>query len=145
MPDQWRVEADDEWLSAHSSANFDRLRRRFQRFGRLADAVSHAELGPFAGAPRNPKLKVGGKAYAVVRYAEHRISHTTVTVDLDRCRRCGHRLAERHTMTSIREDGVRIVVGAVRTCRRCQADSWMFYSRMPSVTRARKVAGRVVL
>jgi hypothetical protein len=145
MGDEWRIEADDAWLAAHSSDTFDRLRRRLRRLGRLADAVSHAELGPLAGAPRNPRLKVGGRAYALIRYAEHRISHTTITIHLDRCRRCGHRLVERHMMTCVGEDGVRVVVGTVRTCRSCQADSWMFYSRMPSVIRARRVARKVVL
>lgn len=141
----WRVEADDEWLAAHSSANFERIRRRLRGFGRMADAVSLAELGPYGGAPRNPKLKIGGKAYAVVRYAMHSISHTTITVDLDRCRRCGRLLEERHALTCVDERGHRVVVGSVRTCRRCQAESWMFHSGMPSVGRARRVARKVVL
>jgi hypothetical protein len=145
MAERWRIEADDEWLARHSSDTFARLRRRLRRFGVVADAVSNAELGPFAGAPRNPRLKVGGKAYAIVRYAEHRMSHTTVTVDLDACRRCGRQLVQRHTVKCVRENGERVVVGAVRTCPRCQADSWMLYSRMPSVNRARRVARRVVL
>ncbi|HKT03864.1 MAG TPA: hypothetical protein VJT31_30405 [Rugosimonospora sp.] len=145
MAERWRFEADDEWLAAHSSDSFGRLRRRLRPFGRFADAVSLAELGPFGGAPRNPKLKVGGRAYALVRYAEHYVSHTRIQVVPDRCRRCGHRLAERHVVTRVRETGRRVVVGSVRTCRRCQAGSWMFFSHMPTVARARRVASKVVL
>jgi hypothetical protein len=145
LVDGWRVEADAEWLAAHSSDNFGRLRRRLRQVGRMADAVSHAELGPFAGAPRNPRLKLGGRAYAVVRYAEHRMSYTAVTVHIDRCRRCGRRLVERHTLVMLSESGVRLPVGVVRTCRRCQADSWMFYSRMPAVERARRATRKIVL
>lgn len=145
MAESWRIEADDEWLAAHRSDNFDRLRRRLRGLGRFADAISNAELGPFAGAPRRPRLKVGGKAYAVVRYAEHHMSHTTIRMDLSRCRRCGRRLEEQHAMTVVREDGTRIAVGTVRVCRRCQAESWMFTSGMPSVARARRAYRKVVL
>jgi hypothetical protein len=145
MSDRWRVEADDEWLAQHSSDNFDRLRRRFRGIARLAGAVGEAEWGPFAGARSRPRLKIGGKAYSVVRYVSQRISYTVVAVDLDRCRRCGYPLVERQALRCVREDGARFVVGAVRTCRRCQSDSWTFHSRMPSVNRARKVARRVVL
>ena len=145
MAERWRVEADDAWLATHRSDNFNRIRRRLRGMSRLADAMSHAELGPFAGAPRNPRLKIGGKAYAVVRYAEHRISYTTVTIDPDICRRCGRPLLESATVTCVDEHGARVRVGTVRTCRRCQADSWMFHSGMPSVMRARRVARRIVL
>jgi RNase P subunit RPR2 len=145
MPEQWRVEADPEWLARHSSDNFQRIRRRLRGMSRLADAISHAELGPFAGAPRNPKLKIGGRAYAVVRYAANRISHTVVRIDPDVCRRCDRPLVESATVTTIDENGYRTPVGTVRTCRWCQADSWMFHSRMPSVARARRVARRIVL
>jgi hypothetical protein len=142
---QWRVEADDEWLAQHSSANFERLRRRFRGIAHLADAVGQAELGPFQGARSRPQLKIGGRAYSVVRYVTQRISYTTVSLDLNTCRRCGYPLEVRQAMSVVREDGVRVRVGAIRTCRRCQADSWVFHSRMPSVNRARKVSRRVVL
>jgi uncharacterized protein with PIN domain len=98
-----------------------------------------------AGAPRRPQLKIGGKAYAVVRYAEHRISYTTIALDVQRCRRCGYRLVQVHRIKTVHEDGTRRVVGAVRMCRRCKANSWMFFSRMPTVERARERARRVVL
>src|SRR6266545_3892453 len=101
MADDWRVEADDGWLAAHSSNSFARIRRRLSSFGRLADAVSQAELGPYGGTPRNPRLKIGGKAYSVVRYAEHGISHTAVSVDLERCRRCGALLVETHRLIQV--------------------------------------------
>jgi hypothetical protein len=145
MAEQWRIEADDEWLATHSSTNLARLRRRFRRFGALGDAISHAELGPLGGAPRRPRLKVGGRSYSYVRYVESHIAYTAVQVDLRRCRRCGRRLTEVHRMTSVDEDGVRVVVGAARACRHCQIDSWLFFSRMPAVGRARTRDRKVVL
>lgn len=141
----WRVEADDEWLAAHKSDTFARLRRKFARFGVLGEAMSNAEMGPFGGAPRNPRLKLGGKTYAFIRYAEHRISYTAIVLDLQSCRRCGRRLVHVHRIKTVREDGTRRLVGTVRMCRRCRASSWLFFSRMPTVERAREVARKVVL
>jgi hypothetical protein len=141
----WRVEADDEWLAAHKSDTFARLRRKFARFGLFGEAFSNAETGPFGGAPRNPRLKLGGKTYAVVRYAEHRISYTAILLDVQRCRRCGLRLVHVHRIKTINEDGSRRVVGTVRMCRRCRSNSWLFFSRMPAVERARETARKVVL
>src|SRR6266508_3810751 len=143
MADDWRVEADDDWLAAHSSDQLARLRRRLSAFGRFAGAVSQAELGPYGGAPRNPRLTIGRKAYSVVRHVEHHISYTAITVDLERCRRCGQVLAERHRLTRVDHEGVRVVFGALGLCRRCQADAWLFYSRMPATARARHRARKV--
>lgn len=144
MAGEWRVEADDEWLSRHRSANFERLRRRASMFGVLGGAMSQAELGPFGGAPRRPKLSIGGRAYAVVRYAQHQMAYTAIQVDPATCRRCGRPLAEVHRIVYAR-GSARNEVGVVRSCRSCQADSWLFWSRMPSTSRARRVARRVVL
>jgi hypothetical protein len=144
-PDGWRIEADDEWLASHRSTSFANLRLRMRRFGLVADAVSQAEMGPYGGAPRNPRLKPGTKAYAVVRYATHRITYTTVYVELRRCRFCGQRVAEVHRMVYVRRNGDQMVVGALQACRRCQGDSWLFRSRMPSVVRARAQYRKVVI
>jgi hypothetical protein len=148
--ESWRVEADDEWLAAHKSDNFARFRRKLANLGLLglgdaATAVGPVILGPMAGAPRKPPLKIGGKAYAVVRYAEHRISYTTIALDVQRCRRCGLRLVHVHRIETVSEDGTRRMVGTVRACRRCKANSWLFFSRMPTVERARARDRRVVL
>jgi hypothetical protein len=148
--ESWRVEADDEWLAAHKSSNFAKFRQKLANLGLLglgeaASGAAPALLGPMAGAPRRPQLKIGGKAYAVVRYAEHRISYTTIALDIERCRRCGYRLVHVHRITMVRENGTRRVVGTVRMCRRCKANSWLFFSRMPTVERARERARRVVL
>ncbi|GIE95317.1 hypothetical protein Ari01nite_27820 [Paractinoplanes rishiriensis] len=36
----------------------------------LGGAFSHADLGPFAGAPRNPDLRIGDeKSYSTIHYA----------------------------------------------------------------------------
>jgi hypothetical protein len=145
MADDWRREADDDWLAAHRSTNFERLRRRVRMLGGLAEAMSNAELGPLAGAPRRPRLKIGGKTYAMVRYTTHHIAYTTIHVDPGLCRRCGQQLVEVHRIVYARGEDARTTVGTVRTCRRCQGDSWMSLSRMPSVTRARRVARKIVL
>jgi hypothetical protein len=145
LAEQWRTEADDEWLAGHRSDNFARLRRRLRRLGALSDGISQAELGPFGGAPRRPQLKIGGRSYAVVRYTTQHIAYTTIHLDLTRCRRCGRPLVEVHRIVSVAGDGLRTTVGAVRRCRKCQADSWLFHSRMPSVERARNVARKIVL
>lgn len=44
--------------------------RRCKLFGGVGDAFSHADTGPYAGAPRNPNLSPddGSRAYSVVRY-----------------------------------------------------------------------------
>lgn len=144
MPEQWRTEADPEWLARHRSDSFARIRRRVMGVGRLADAMSHAELGPFGGAPRRPELKIGGATYSSVRYATHRITYTTIHVYLQRCRRCGA-VVEAHRLVYVREDGARRAIGSLRVCRTCQANSWLFYSRMPATTRARTWARKVVI
>jgi hypothetical protein len=145
QPDrEWRTEADDEWLARHKSDNFARLRRRLRHLGMLAGPIADAELGPFGGAPRKPQLRIGGKTYATVRYAHLRHNYTVIEIDLDRCRRCGYRLREVHRIVTWRAEQRRIV-GELRVCPRCQADSWMFRSRMPTTVRARSTARRTVL
>jgi RNase P subunit RPR2 len=142
---RWRVEADAEWLAKHSSTNFARLRMRVGKLSGLASAMSNAEMGPYGGAPRKPQLKLGGRAYAVIRYAHHRLSYTTVRVELERCPRCGRPMVEAHNAARVRADGGQVSVGTVRKCRRCDADSWLFASRLPATTRARIKARKVVL
>lgn len=144
MTNEWRIEADPEWLATHSSDTFQRLRRRTRLLGGLGDATSNAELGPFGGAPRRPQLKIGSKEYSVVRYADHHLSYTVIQVDPVVCRRCGASMAERHLIARM-TDGVRTPVGSVRMCRNCQAESWMFRSHMPATRRARRWGRKVVL
>jgi hypothetical protein len=144
MAEDWRTEADPEWLRRHQSQNFARLRKRMRMAGGFADAVSHAELGPFGGAPRRPQLKIEGAKYSTVRYTTHRIAYTTIHVYRQRCRRCGAEV-DSHRIVYVRESGDRKVVGSLQVCRACQANSWMFYSRMPTTVRARAWARKVVL
>lgn len=67
----WRVEADDQWLLAHSGDALARVRRVFHPLAGGADAVSHSALGAiFGGTPRNPPLKVKDITGEQVRYAE---------------------------------------------------------------------------
>lgn len=141
----WRVEADDAWHAAHSSDTFARLRRRFRGSSRFGDAVSNADLGPLAGAPRNPRLKIGGREYSYVRYVEHRIAYTIIVIDLERCRICDRKMVEVHRLRKVADDGGMLTVGSVRMCRSCQSTSWLFHSRMPATNRARARTRKVVL
>ncbi|MEV4508462.1 hypothetical protein AB0K00_05845, partial [Dactylosporangium sp. NPDC049525] len=111
------------------------LRRRFRIFGGVAGAVSHADMGPYAGAPRDPDLRVGDeKSYSTVRYTTQEVAYTAIGADPDECPRCRRPLVERHRLEYVRGD-TRVPVGAVRTCRGCQTDSWLLRSRMPAVSR----------
>ena len=139
MSRPWRFEADDEWLAGRRSTFFKRRRSR------LAEAVSNAELAPFGGAPRSPRLKVTDRGYSYVRHAERQYSHTTIQVDLLQCRTCGHRLLEEHRLLVRTADGGELTVGWVRMCRRCQKEAWLFTSHMPSVLSGRKRDTKVVL
>jgi hypothetical protein len=142
--DDWRTEADPEWLRHHRSENFVRMRRRLRALGSFSDAVSHAELGPFGGAPRNPQLRIEGAKYSTVRYTQHRIAYTTIHIYLQRCRRCGAEV-ESHRVICVRADGGRRMLGTLQVCRECQLNSWMFHSRMPATARARAWARKVVV
>jgi hypothetical protein len=145
----WRTEADDDWLPSHRSNVMRWLRRRFRGIAPVGDAFSWADTGPYAGAPRNPRLRAdeGAKKYSTVRYATHTIAYTATvtTTDQDRCRRCGEPLAETHQLRYVRDGVTPEQVGAVRTCHGCQADSWLFGSKMPSARRARARARRNVV
>jgi hypothetical protein len=144
-PEPWRTEADEEWLAAHSSDSFARVRRALGRVGLgggLGEAVSQAELGPFGGAPRNPPLRLESKGYSTIRPAAQKYAHTVVQVDTEPCRRCGAEPATAQRVTCVREDGARVVVGTVRLCAACQAP---YESPMPATARARERARRVVL
>jgi len=138
-PEHWRVEADDQWHAAHRSTFFKRRRSR------LAGAISLAELGPFGGAPRRPTLKLTDKDYSHVRYAERYFSYTTIQIDLLECRICGNRLLEQHRLLLRGENGSHRALGRVRKCRRCDKESWLFTSHMPTVLAARRRQTKVVL
>jgi hypothetical protein len=136
---EWRIEADDEWLSLRRTTFFRRHRSR------LFGAVANAELGPFGGAPRNPRLKLEDKVYSHVRYVLRGYSYTSVQVDLLGCPRCGYRLLEEHRLVLHRADGAAVTLGRVRMCRRCHREAWLFTSHMPSILAARARQAKVVL
>jgi hypothetical protein len=142
----WRGEADDEWVAGHRSNLMAWLRRRFGALRGVGEAVSDAETGPYAGAPRNPRLRLeDDPGYATVRYATDRMAYTTTTTTADVCERCGRPLVEEHEIEYVRGEGGHLPVGAVRACRACQAGSWLRESRMPTVSRARDAARRNVV
>jgi hypothetical protein len=136
---EWRTEADDAWHAAHRGAFFKRRRSRY--FAAIADA----ELGPFRGAPRNPRLKLPDQGYSHLRYAQRTYAYTTVTVELERCRICGHHLLERHRLLTWTQAGVVRLVGSLAKCRRCHRESWLFTSHMPATERGRRRDAKVVL
>jgi hypothetical protein len=119
--------------------------RRFRLMHVVGGAVSRAEMGPYAGAPRNPELRIdGNKGYSAVRYTTERIAYTTTTATAAQCSRCGEPLVEEHEIDRVR-DGGSIALGAVRTCRGCQADSWLVRSHMPAASRARVASRKVIV
>jgi hypothetical protein len=139
VADDWRYEADDQWLAGRRSTFFKRRRSRF------ASAVADAQLGPFRGAPRNPALKLTDKGYAHVRYAPRSYSYLAVQVELLRCGSCGHRLLEEHRLVLRHSEGPHRTLGLVRMCRRCQKEAWLFISHMPSARVGRRRDAKAVL
>jgi hypothetical protein len=143
----WRGEADDEWLSTHRGETFATLRSYLRPFigTQIGDALSRSEIaGVLLSPPRNPPLGRPSRTEQV-RYAEQHYAYTTIQVDLALCRICGSRLLERHRVWFVRGNGLRRTIGEVRMCRSCQADSWMFHSRMLSAEDARARGVKVVL
>ena len=112
----------------------------------VANAVSHADTGPFAGAPRNPTLRVDDEnTYSTVRYSTDRYAYTSTSTHPDECAQCGSRLVESHEIEQVQGDESRKAVGSVKTCRSCQSDSWMLHSRMPSTAQARKASRKTIV
>lgn len=121
------------------------FRRRFSRVLTAGNAVSNAELGPFAGAPRNPRLRVATSRYSVVRHVVAVYAYTSIKVMLEYCSGCGRPVQEAHHAMTVRSDGVRLYLGAVRRCRSCAGDSWLFRTHMPAGAKARLQAAKTVL
>ncbi len=144
----WRTEADEEWLARHRSNRFERIRRWFGDSGAgIAGAISQAELGPFGGAPRKPKLKQENAEYSHVRPVSRGIAHTTIAAaatDPEHCRQCGQPV-EVHDVNTVGPDGERVNVGSIQQCDHCGADSWQLRSHMPAVERFRRQARKTVL
>ncbi|MEV0272381.1 hypothetical protein AB0H43_26695 [Hamadaea sp. NPDC050747] len=143
--ESWRVEADGEWLARHQSRTMANVRRRFSRILIAGNAVSNAELGPFGGAPRNPSLRPAPSRYAVIRHVVAVYAYTSIRLMLEYCQRCGRPMQEAHHVATVRADGVRLSLGAVRSCRTCDSDSWLFRSHMPATHEARRQADKTVL
>jgi hypothetical protein len=117
------------------------LRSRLGVFGGIAGAVSHADLGPYAGAPRNPSLRIDEERYSTVRYTTHHIAHVATAMSSELCPDCGQPVAETHEIQQMQGDDVQLRVGAVRACRACEPDSWLLRSQTVAALRARE-AGR---
>jgi hypothetical protein len=131
MTEDWRYEADEEWLAAHRGRFFKRRRSKFLL------ALADANLGPYRGAPRKPALRLSDKEYSFIRIAPHEYTHTAIQVDLHHCQRCGRLMLEEHRLVyRIAGSGER-TLGLMRGCRHCEKDGWLFRSGMPSA-----IAGR---
>lgn len=139
VSEAWRYESDDEWLAGRRSTFFRRRRSR------LGQAFANAELGPFGGAPRSPRLRLDSRGYTHIRYALREYAYTTIQVDLLECRICGGRLLEEHRLVLRRQDGTALSLGRVRKCRRCDRESWLFTSHMPAVLAGRRRDRKAVL
>jgi hypothetical protein len=138
VPETWRYEADEDWLAGRRSAFF---RRRRARLGR---ALADAELGPFAGAPRDPRLKLESKGYTHIRYALREYSYTTIQIDLLECRVCGGRAGAAPDGAAPRRR-LHADARSLRRCRRCDRESWLFTSHMPAAAAGRGRDRKVVL
>ncbi|MEJ3748991.1 hypothetical protein WEI85_37705 [Actinomycetes bacterium KLBMP 9797] len=144
--DAWRAAADDEWLAERRSGLMAWLRRLPVLRG-IGGAVSHADTGPYAGAPRDPDLRVddGAHEYSVVRYATHHIAYTSTSTRPEECPRCGQPVSETHELAYVDGGQARGTVGAVRACRDCHPESWLRRSHMPGPVRRRAAARRNVV
>jgi len=143
----WRAEADDAWLADHRGDAFGRI-RRIMRFGTgLGTAIADsAAQGFLLSPPRNPTLKVKDITGEQIRYAERQYAFTTVQlVRDDACRRCGGPYADTHRLVFVDQYGGQMSVGAIRKCRRCDADAWLFRSWMPAYQRRAARNARAVL
>lgn len=143
-PDEWRTEADDEWLASHSGGVMIRL-GRFAGGG-LADGVSNsAAAGLLGSTPRHPPLKVRDGQAEQIRYAEGQYAYTTVATRQQYCPRCGGPTAEQVGLERVTEDGEHQVTGSLCRCRECDADSFMFRSWMPRALARARLRRRIVL
>lgn len=134
--------SDDEWGAERRSGFMGRLRRRFRILGGVAGAVSFADTGPYAGAPRNPNLRVDDeRTYSTVRYTTNHIAHIATSTTTHVCPKCGSPVAETHEIQHRQGDDIRLRMGATSACRSCEPNSWLLRSQMNAVSRSR-VAGR---
>ncbi|GIJ52255.1 hypothetical protein Val02_91410 [Virgisporangium aliadipatigenens] len=147
MTDEWRTEADDAWSAERRSGFMAWLRRRFRFLGGVSSAVSHADTGPYAGAPRDPSLRVDDeKTYSTVRYTTEHVAYTTTASGSasGECPTCGAPTADEHGIDYVAGTDRRRL-GAVSSCPRCAASSWLARSRMPAAGRARRASRKTVL
>ena len=120
--------------------------RRLPILRRLAGAVPHADLGPYAGAPREPDLRVdGADGYSLVRYATSHIAYTCTSTSQELCPRCGQPVRETHNLRYMGGTQTSRSIGVVHACRDCHPDTWLRRSQMPGAIRQRQANHRNVL
>lgn len=138
--DEWRNEADEQWLAEHRSKFFKRRRSA------LGQAVSQAEIGPFGGAPRNPDLTKGFKAYSTIRNAYKQASYTEIRVTTSYCRTCGTRSLQLHRLSAyVGESDRQATFGQLEMCSKCDEGSWLFTVHGPRTEAARARARKTVI
>ncbi|MET7403713.1 zf-TFIIB domain-containing protein [Dactylosporangium sp. NPDC005572] len=122
----------------------DWFRRRLRFLGGVASAVSHADTGPFAGAPRNPGLRIDDEqSWSTIRYTTDTVAYTTIATTAERCPACGAPLVETHEVERHGAGGA--ALGTVRTCPDCGTGGWLRESRMPRTAQARERSRRNVV
>jgi hypothetical protein len=141
MSNQSSREAPDEWRAERRSGFMSWLRRRFRIFGGVAGAVSYADTGPWAGAPRNPNLRVDDeRTYSAVRYTTNHIAHIVTSTSSHVCPKCGLPMAEAHEIQHRQGDDVRLRMGAATACRACEPNSWLLQTQMTAASRSRSAS-----
>lgn len=137
---EWKREANEQWLAEHRSRTFKHRRSA------LGQAISQAEIGPFGGAPRNPDLTKGFKAYSIIRNAYRQVSYTEIRVTTSYCRICGTRSLELHRLFAYSGESDRqVTFGHVKMCRKCNEGSWLFTAHGARTEAARARARKTVL
>lgn len=134
---------DDGGDAERRSPFMSRLRRRFRILGGIAGAMSYADTGPYAGAPRDPNLRVGDEQnYSTVRYTTNHVAHIATSTTAHVCPKCGSPVAETHEIQHRRGDDIRLRMGVTSVCRSCEPDSWLLQSQMTSASRSREARRR---
>jgi hypothetical protein len=74
-----------------------------------------------------------------------RVATTDITVVPNVCPRCGNPTEETHTITRTDTSGTRSEAGAVRACRTCDVEHWLFYTHGPHADEWRRLQAKTVV
>lgn len=74
-----------------------------------------------------------------------RVATTDISVVPNVCPRCGNLTEETHTISRTDKSGTRSEAGAVRACRTCDAEHWLFYTHGPHADEWRRLQAKTVV